>query len=154
MCNTFLFDDAKVSSDEDEKLHFSSSLAGHVTGGYQCIQCDQHIGTFDPEREEYKVSVENLHKEDGEGYHCSKCHQNLFRSEDLVSEDEDHFRFSQPIHEQKPIAADKNNYFKVDIDNKTMSCHGCDAPLGRVTDTDAQTFDAELKPAMIIKKNG
>lgn len=154
MCKALLFDNSKVSIDEHNKLHFSSGLAGHVEGGVQCDMCDHHIGAYDEERGIYLVSLENLHKEDGDGYHCSGCHHTLFKESALLSSDDKHYHFSQIIKEPKSRPADKNNFFKVDIGMQAMSCHGCEATVGTVTDSDHQTFEAELKPSMIIRKKG
>ena len=154
MCNAHLFDDSKVTLDEHNQLHFVSGLAGHVEGGVQCDMCDHHIGAYDEERGIYLVSIENLHKEEGDGYHCSGCHHTLFQESALLSADDKHYHFSQIIKEPKSRPADKNNYFKIDIGMQAMSCHGCEATVGTVTDSDHQTFEAELKPSMLTRKGG
>lgn len=151
-CKTFLFDNSAVSKGDNEKLHFSGPLADHVKGGYTC-SCKHFIGAYDSEKEHYKVSLDNVHKEDSGNYHCSGCHKGVFDSSALLNTDEEHVYFSHPIVEQEPPAADKQNYFKVDLGLRTMSCHGCEAPIGTVNDVESQSFDAELNPSMISTKN-
>jgi len=149
-CKAFLFDDSKVSIDAQQEIHFKSQLAGHIEGGYQC-PCGKHIGAYDADQKHYQVSLDNVHEEGSGDYHCSGCHKRLFEGTDLLNSDDEQAYFSRPIIEQKSRPADKKNYYKVDIAVQTMSCHGCEAPIGTVTDSDSQTYDAKLDPTMLIK---
>lgn len=149
-CNHHLFDADEATAINPHTLHYHGVGTDSTETAIHCSACRSHLGYYNHQHNLFKVIGNKIGKEEETPFQCLSCLLPLFEEESLFTSNDSFHYFSTPIDKERIDLAERNQFYKRQIDD--VKCRRCGAGLGDVHNNDSGGFGMRLNLGAVKKR--